>query len=837
MQYHPRFFGDKELSCLVAKVKYECSKFSVKNYPQGDNTEVTDFEQKVVHDQTSTTTFIETAPQVMGTMTKPTLSVSTYVEHEADIKAFLGRPQLISSGQWTTGQGNNTNLASGSVASALTGNAIWSNKIAGFNLIKGDFIVRVELNCSPFQQGKLLLHYLPCYNEFVAINPKFTGRANKQLIQKVQHPHVELDCRRTSVALRIPYVAPSHFYGLKEGHYDWGSWFLDVFSALSTGSAAPSGQLLVDYLIYGYFENIELVAPVVPQGGKGEVTDRSRVKETSENQGPIESGLRKVGKVATIVKDVPLLSDIAKPVGWASDILANIASVWGWSKPRELNGVTVVSDQLVRYAGTCDGPSLAIPGGITSLNRIETIDYGSFTNVDEMSLAYLFKIPTYFSEITWTAGVGQNYNLFSQVINPLQMYQNFSDTVAGHTAIYNCYAPLGYLAQFFQYWRGSLKMTLKFIKTQMHSGRLQVTWTPCTNVTTTPTASNSTYALRTIIDMRTEDEITLELPYLAYTDYLNNHSSAGPSTSGQVDIVVLNDVRAPESCSQAIAIQVFFCGGDDFELAVPTNTVLSNFTYMPQGSNEEVLHGAEQGMSYGDTIVGAYSSADKPVFHATRCIGEKVMSIKSLLLRNSVINGFGSSLGSFTSALLYPHFLASSQLNGSGVVKNSAIGGDLFSWLVPMYAFMRGSVNITYNDFQNSPSGGTLNFGNFPTASATSITQPMSVSAGAIVPNLAFGGSNNLITTQMWPAEPCNFMSLGTQKLYQHIPYYNRFPLSLTLQFNAIDTPLADASMPISSFGMASSVNVTNYQYQRAVGDDFQAMFFIGCPPVLVSYT
>jgi len=77
---------------------------------------------------------------------------------------------------------------------------------------------------------------------------------------------------------------------------------------------------------------------------------------------------------------------------------------------------------------------------------------------------------------------------------------------------------------------------------------------------------NSAYALRAIVDIRTEDEITFELPYLIQSDYIKNDVA-----SGRIDILVLNDLRGPESVAQNIDVQVFYRAGDDFEYAVPTN--------------------------------------------------------------------------------------------------------------------------------------------------------------------------------------------------------------------------------------------------------------------------
>jgi hypothetical protein len=817
---------------------YENPKFT----PQMDDTETTDFTAKVSADKQSTTVFYEAGAQIVGAQSQSTAKVSTYVEQEADIKSFLRKPVLISSGAWTTSQANNANLATGAIAPLLSSVGIWKDKISGFNLFRGDFMIKVQLNASPFQQGKMILHYLPCYANMSALNTKFFARVNKQLIQKVQHPHVEIDCRQTSVTFRIPYIAPTHFYPLKEGLYDWGTWYLDVFSALQTGTAAPASQLQADYAIYAFWENVELAAPTVPQSSNKEKRIKSKnvVSETAENSGPIEEGLRKIGTSATIFSEVPILSDFAKPVEWAADLGARLAHIWGWSKPRELDGVGVRALQLARYAGTADGPSLALPGGVIVNNRLETIDYASYTNEDEMSLPYLLNIPTYMGEFSWASNAGQGFSLLSQSMGPIAFKSTGTDVISTHTVNYDLYAPLGYLARFFKYWRGGIDVTFKFIKTQMHSGRLQMTFTPLTTIVgTTPTVSNSAYAMRAVVDIRTEDEVTFTLPFLVYSDYLNTVTATGGLGvyMGQLDVDVLNDLRGPESVSQTIAVQWFVKASKDFEFAVPTNNLPSTMPYIPQASNEEKLHGQDSVREIASDVIGNMSLTDDATMHSARCIGERVLSIKSLLLRNSAINCYKNNGYIQRNFSFQPLFLSAAQMDtGTGVVKTPDFGGDLLSWMAPMYMFMRGGTNFMWKDTGTSTNN-TLS-GNFPGAySYSGNAQPYVITP---YPSSLLGTNANpqtLINTNgvtNWPVNPGNWTT-DVSVAYQHVPYHAAFPFTPTYQYNGIDT-FVDPTMPSSTFTVVAKAAFVDPILQRAVADDFQLLFFIGCPPVATSY-
>lgn len=810
---------------------------------QMDNT-TTDFTQKVELDTKATTTFYEAANTMSGTSSRSTYDVSTYVESNNDIKSFLMRPVLLSNGTWTVGDAPNTNLATGRIAPLLQNIPMWADKTRGFNLIRGDFMIKVQINASPFHQGKCLLHYLPCHQNFLLINGKYDKVKNKLLVQKIQHPHIEVDCRSTSVTMRIPYVAPTAWYSMKDAYYDWGTWWLDVFSSLNTGTAAPPGELYVDYLVYGWFENVELNAPTYPQSNNKAVR-RGGAEESKENQGPIALALRKTSKVANVLSAVPLLNTLAAPVEWAANIAANVAGVLGWSKPRELEGQDVVMDQQFRYAGTCDGPDVAIPGGISCLNRLETIDYGSYTREDEMSLAFLYSIPLYGGEFSWSSSAGQGANLFSKKISPQSICTTASDSVGTHTVTYEHHAPFTYLAKMHREWRGKINLTLKFIKTQMHSGRLQITWTPLNNPAIPLTLTTSSFNKRAIIDIRTEDTVSLELPYLLYSDYIpvSTEDQTFPY-SGQIDVVVLNDLRSPESCAQSIQVQYFWTAGEDYELAIPNVLMSGNYPYVPQmndhvvsGDGAELLENSiQQGMSLPTEEIGGKSTTTDLLFYTKRCVGEKILSIKSFLLRNSplqLITGASWGYAGVDKLLIDPYMISACTMESTtGLARRPELGGDIYSLLAPMYAFSRGGIRMTYADLGDESNRIITACLSKPSAFTL---DPVSITTNSVGPLLK--ANNPFTMSNSYPLTACNFQEKSSAG-YQHIPYYSRMPMQLVTYYDGLAaTPSIDPSRSSSVFQVSTSKTISDTtMLQRAVADDYQLMFFTGCPPLPRSY-
>jgi hypothetical protein len=801
---------------------------------QMDSKVATDFDTKVSLFSQSTTTFVEDS-NVINVGGRTNAGRGTYIETNSDIKSFLAKPVLLKNDSWLVTNPSNYRLHSFDISPLLTAVGLWEEKLRGFNLMRGDFVVKVVINASPFHQGKLLLHYLPCYRHHVVANPGYPKYKDKTLTQKVQHPHVEIDCRTTSVSMRIPYITPSQWFDKKSNEYDWGTVFLDVFSSLVTGPSAPVGENRVDFSIYGYWENFELAAPTVAQMSNRVIRRGGVVPETAENEGPITVGLRKVGRVAGILSEIPVLTAIAQPVEWMSNILSNAASVLGWSKPRELSGVEVMAKTMHRYAGTCDGPDLAVPGGVSCLNRLPTIDYGSYTNEDEMSLEYLYKVPLYNREIQWTTAQNSGALLLQQSINPMLLAYTDTDALGTHTATHEYHAPFTYLAAFHRQWRGCINMTLKFVKTQMHSGRIEVTWVPCNNPTTAPDLGTSAYNKRTIIDLRTEDTVTLELPYLISSDYIPVKQDAYDigCFSGSVTVRVLNDLRAPESCAQSIAMQVFYTAGDDYELAVPGPNLRGPATYVPQMSNQEMI--INTGMSGNEIVnqeIGDKNCGADSLFASARCVGERSFSLKTYLLRNSIINYYGTNFDwNGTSYMFDPYYISAFEMSKpTGALYPASLICDHLTFLAPMFSFMRGGIRMSmYSSTKTSLSTSSV----LPSGISTFNTQPWInyVNKNSFTVGLAANS-----TEENLPLEPANIIE-DNNMVYQHIPYYNRYPFQLISYYQGSDSARANKSRSNSTWAIKSSAAFgPSTVLQRAVADDFQLMFFTGCPPLLVNY-
>lgn len=791
----------------------------------------------------TTTQFTQDAPIQVNKLDLVLRPSKLHVISDQTLSDFMAKPFLMNGGSISTSQTANTLVIAQSIAAAMMSVPQWTNKIQGFNLVRGTAVVRIIINASPFQQGKFLLHFLPCATEFTHSDASYVGMHNVNLTTKTQQPSVTFDCRESGAELRIPYITPSDFYAVKEGYYDWGSYYLSILAPLKTGAA---GQTTIDYRIYLWFEDFEFAAPVVPQSLSASRRFSSkqipRAKEGEAQDmfdNPMSTALSLAPKVAASFLDIPVLSSLVKPATWVANAASGLASAFGWAKPQIDSSVTRVSRNYNPNSANANGADASLCLGILDDNAVTTYESGSFTNQDEMSFEFLKRIPAYVGTLTWTTSQAEGTSLLSAAIGPAFVGINTNTTHAGHTAVWTTGPPIFHLCNNFAYWRGSITLTIKIAKTDFHTGRLQVTFTPVTQFTTSPTPTTSILSRRHIIDIRTGSEITLHLPFEVFTKYLDTSSY-----SGYLDIQVLNELRCPETCAQSVDILTYYSGGPDFELALPGAFDSQNSSPFYPQMNEQAL---------ADSGVGGVPIIQDAGIPSQFTIGEQFTSLKQLISRNSrIIQCNGSAfIGGFPLSRLeiWPFFQGIISIDATtGSLTVADIGGDALSNIGAMFAFRRGSVRLTFltptqsastdGFYRLPPLMATFNAGYKTGASTLTIQNPDS----QILPPSSVGDTYALTSYQPFagvahfdPAAP----------VIVRAPYYSQTHMSLNFSqwASAFGIP-ADISTPCGAvvlgyIGEAASGTAENVVpvILRSAGDDFQFSYFVGCPPMLKAWS
>lgn len=753
-------------------------------------------------------------------------SINDYIPvTEQSISDFLAKPVLINQTLWSTSNAQNTKLYTlptiFSLLASSYNNGYYYNKIQGFNLIRATVCFRIVLNCNPFQAGKLIASFSPLDNLYNV--PYFR---QFMLSQQSALPHVIVDCRDGTGILKIPYHAPSGFFDIKAANYDWGRYTLAVLLPLVTGAA---GETTADVSTYFWMEDVELAAPLVPQmSGKASSKKRvvSRVSDAHEEHEAAEGGaISKITSAATgifesIGDTIPGLSTYTKPAAWLSETIGGVASIFGWSKPRNETNPTPIFKQRENFTANATGISNASSLALTHNNAVELLDDIGPEEYDEMSFEYLKRRYQFMQTWTWNASDAAGTTISTYDVRPTTMYeQQNSTTYSTHYMTMKNYVPFAHIARYFGYYRGGIKIKVCFAKTEFHTGRLMFTWTPTSNYAVTPNITTSVLSLREIVDIKGKREVEFTLPYL-----LNAPWAKFDIPMGQLDVQVLNILRCPETASQSIQMAIFACAADDFQVAGPTGMTVKQVCVPQMDTGTAVV---EQPSKIYEVLGGQpIRVSDENIVHNTKTFGEVFTSVKQLLLRYSPIS-YNDAPTPTTGFEINPYYSSCPTINTStGAMINPTVGWTPYQDLSAGYLFHRGSMRLlvpspnvnapaVYFRFTNNTTVRNLNGS---TSKSQSLTQTSLTYSSSIadLPLAIFD----------FPAGgQCEALSVTS-------PYYNAFyrhqhdPSSST---NAVGSTAPKVVVGLNS---TSSSNL-----YHSVGDDFQMGYFVGFLPVIDSYT
>lgn len=714
-----------------------------------------------------------------------------------DLKSFFSRPIKIADGTISVADIPLT-IVGGPIklfANYIT-LPIIRNKLQGYLGFRGCVKLRLKLNATRFQQGLLRLVYYP--GDADQARSKF-GMRLTNLVPFSQLPGITIDINKdTEVEFCIPYVRPELYYNLINGDGEIATVYLGVYSPLVTGATEVAA---FDWTLYMSVEDIEFAMPALSlQAGE----------QQAMNQKPISSAIMDVSSAATKLGTIPILSSVAKPVAWFTASLSKAISAFGFSKPILDSHLQVVQGKTAVFNPNSDGVDGSISLGLSALNTIGVLPEAFGRDEDEMSVEFIAKRFSYHSTVAF-ADQAAGTVLKSITWQPTNMTAPFGD--AGCSVKWNL--PFEFLANMFEYYTGDLVLRIHAAKTEFHSGRLLVSFTPQTTVA--PTIVTSDFLLKTIVDFRDDSIFEVKVPFPSLLPYLKTNDVAGA-----VHIIVLNELRAPASVSQSINL-VLELAMENVEFACPDSSLRGCLPYTT---------GAFVAQARLDLAPGAHKTlaSDAPL----HCQGEVVRSLNSVTKAHYVTGmldltppeenypliqplGAGSAitgpincfnLGAFSSIM--------SSLGQGPVLSPTPI--DAIAW---MFAFHRGSYRVKVQPATT----------NFPVSSYVQRTQ--TAFTDQVSNNAVFDGVISY-------AQRITLGETYNNLMEMRVPHYHQTFLKRNVYVN-IAQPTAptteeDCNQQILVVRHADNVSaLPNYFLLRSVGDDFQFGFFLSAPCTFVS--
>jgi len=774
--------------------------------------------------------------------------------YDHSLKSFFERPLIVKRGTWSTSNIATTLLTSFKIPDAFLQLPLITSKVRGFLGFKGTAIVKLQVNTNRFQQGRLVMNYFPQTDSLSAKRAISTFH----LMYITQLPRVDFDASTDSeVTFEIPYVNTDLMFNVRSGQGSSGQVQLYVYEPL----AASSVELTADYTIWLSFKDVELKYPTIPSGfiaqagftatrRRKKALNPSDIEQETEREGPISSVLTTASNIVSSFNAIPMLSTYSAPTSWFLSCASKAAAAFGFSNPLNVRPQLVTVQQAMSRSINDSGLDNSINLGLNEDNSVAHLPGFAGTDVDELSLQHVLSVPTFFFRQVWSDSNVAGDQLVAFALCPdyfiLNAGVNFPIVGGSPTTVYNP-TPVGYFGKLFKYYRGSIKITIKVVKTEFHTGRMLIGYSPCYGTDPSHTNDDLNYVHREVLDLRYTNEITITLPYASTRPWL---PIAQPY--GNFYMNVLNDLRHPDSVSTSVTLLFEISCADDFEFSVPIpcqfapvsyyQTTISGFAkpsqietegantvLMTDESGEEFKAQAADDAPKQESHPAQLKSTGGPIgssqlinddgASALYCSGEKIYSLRQILKRaNNFVKGAASPILTFNPAICL--LANASQAYGTNWCP------DNFTYINSCYAFYRGSIRIRIYNYDFTQ--GQLRLGFNPNLN-NDVVAPSTLSSYQV------GVGGDIDNHGNWP------WVVNAQSTYPFVevqlPYYSATHAAATQIVSTpilhpIDT-LIDGNAPHNFLTVFSTTSTTSCRFTRQVGDDWSSGLFLGTSPII----
>lgn len=538
----------------------------------------------------------------------------------------------------------------------------------------------------------------------------------------------------------------------------------------------------------------------------------------SVGAGPISGTARKIATTGRILSKIPVLSAFTSPASWAADVVAEAATVWGWSKPQNHTQTQPMVPRVLANHANCDTLDNTMNLALTSVNEVSPLACG-LTQEDEMSFNYIKSKYAYTNYFYWSTSQTTNTSLYSVGVQP----SSFTSALADGPVSFLATTPVAFVGRFFNYWRGGFVFRLKLVKTAFHSGRLLVTFNPNPKTLSafTPTNTNVTsmWCHRVVVDIRDKTEVEFSVPYMNLLPWMPYNDAHG---MGTVRISVLDPLIAASTVASNIHCLIEVKAADDFEVAVPTRAtgLYKDVPFIPY--QLQMGNGPDSGVK-AVTELG-HTTSDK-LANTEFCIGEKIQSFRQLVKRYSL-----TWRGVQYKAIKIRPFRVTAGVNRNVTTFYPAENTDMLDLVSSCYLYSRGSMRIRVLEEEPKRS-----------FCMTNLTMD-NTSSGNLIDKITIGDEESLTQSS---AEGCVLFhdtkrgAEVTVPMY-HISYARALPAEVTNSAASADGyNFLMQQSPLSSQQILKFVGSTDENYTavyRAAGEDFSLHGFI-CTPLVTNYT
>lgn len=530
---------------------------------------------------------------------------------------FLSRPVLIDTYNWL-------DTDTGYVQKQFQPWKLFFNdpaikrKMDNYARVRCRLHLKFVLNASPFYFGSMRACYVPLNDGREVVNAAFSLG---QQVGFSQQPGVFLEpAVSTSEEIVLPFIWPKNWIDATKAveFENMGTISYMLYAALRSANGAATANCRIS--CYAWAEDVEIAGLTSVLSVQSD--------EYAEGAGPVSGVATAVADVAHALGDVPIIGEYARATEMGANMIAGVASLFGYSNPPVTDDVIPVSVKSFHAFSNVD---TRVPSDKLTLDpknevTIDTAAVGAGSE-DELVLKTFCGRESFLQGTLWQQSAGLNTILWTAPVTPINVLEETGTSRTGVNM-----TPAAFAGRAFAKWRGSITYRFRFVKSRYHTGRVLISWEP----SGIPSLDSETTSFTRLVDLQYEDEVSVTIPYkaastwLSTRSYSNNFSDTTSPTvtyngdvhNGGIQMRVQNTLTGP-AASASLDILVFVSAGPDIEYAVP-NELPANISFYEVQTAEVVESEIVEGS-------GAACTAN----NASITTGENIVTLRTLLHRSS----------------------------------------------------------------------------------------------------------------------------------------------------------------------------------------------------------
>lgn len=854
---------------IIAVIINSTSKTS--NQSPSENTSASATNDDNITTRTEITTFSDssvvtvTSPQ--STANVPPTPVDPYMKQT--LTEYLSRVYYYS-GEWSS------SLAPGALIAQITfPNFLFSvpqiwDKLKNFTYFRAGVKIGLRINGSKFHFGQMLVSYTPQYNNTLDLQPATNNIYTASGCPSFTISPSENEVHEFTLPFALPYQYIPLYYTTSTSPYigdtafQFGVMNMYVLNPLSNASGVPTP---VSYTIFANFVDVDIagynpiaytipvrqfqsqvtlpatlvtvpprpsttaqIDPLPPFSGvEAEdpfLAQKASVEQKMKSEKGIVGGvLESVSTISGALSFIPEIGAVAAGVSAVSGVGAQIANYFGWTNPVSLRAIQPIVKQwtnLVNTHGLVDCQNLALSADSSVSQQCALLGGAPH----EMTMLYMAQTPSLLAAgITWSSTDVTNTGLWETSVTPCAEF--FSAPLARVFPTH-----LSWVSRTCQEWRGSIRYHIQITCSQMHVGRLRISFIPLNSVTA---LSDDMYAsgANFILDIQQQTDVSFTMPYVSHQPWMQTvrtflDGTYSTPNIGTIRISVLNELNHPTVPVPAVYLNVWTSAGPDFQLARPTGKWLRG--WWPTTTNDPEPPVEEAFVAQGLTRETIRTMSAPPLIPATGskethiCVPDEFHHVKDIIMRPSWISSTNLSGAGDTMFLVAIDPFAPVARYTLAIVGNQI---DYLSYFRLVFRYCRGSHRAAMipanNGLSNTLTTAMISNDSIDRQGAAGFVDFPRVKAPIVVVNtnnVLAASRNGMIFTQS---------DLVTSAV---IPYYSTM--------YAVPNAAWGGSPTLSKWSNYGITPTFNMSYQGkpefvlAAGDDYELMFLVG-PPCLTS--